>query len=65
MANEPKCDGRHSKGDGSWWDRDARGIETARVCNDCIDMKRKRYRPEIFTDSQYESEDCPIEPDLW
>ena len=65
MAQEPKCDGRHTKGDGSWWDHDARGIPTARVCLDCQASKRAKYRPEIFTDRNYESEDCPIEPDLW
>ena len=36
----------HSKYDGSWWDTDAKGIPTARVCNLCINIKRKKFRPE-------------------
>ena len=54
MASQPKCDGFHSKGDGSWWDRDSRGIETARVCDGCIDTKRAKYRPEIFRNPSYQ-----------
>lgn len=49
------CNGQHSKGDGSWWDSDARGIPTARVCGSCIDQKRKGYRREIFEDLNYEA----------
>jgi hypothetical protein len=51
------CDGNHFKGDGSWWDSDARGIPTARVCDDCIKMKRSRYRPEIFETSSYDCDE--------
>jgi hypothetical protein len=54
------CNGRHTKGDGSWWDSDARGIATARVCARCIEQKRQRYRPEIFSDAHYESDE-PVE----
>lgn len=57
MAGEPKCGGVHSKGDGSWWDTDARGIPTARVCNDCEAIKRRKYRPEIFEDRNYMSDE--------
>lgn len=32
---------------------DARGIFCCYVCEDCEDEKRKRYRPEIFEDSNY------------
>jgi hypothetical protein len=53
MANEPKCGGSHTKYDGSWWDRDSRGIETARVCDECIDAKRAKYRPGIFCNPDY------------
>ena len=49
-----ECNGEHTKMDGSWWDHDARGIPTARVCDDCIEMKRSRYRPEIFESPSYE-----------
>jgi len=65
MANEPKCGGSHTKYDGSWWENDARGIPLARVCMGCIDSKLAKYRKEIFINSNYESEDCPIEPDNW
>lgn len=41
---------------------DARGIYVAKVCHDCIKDVKSKYRPEIFTGSDYEtSED--IEPD--
>ena len=36
------------------WDLcDARGIYVAKVCDDCEDSKRKGYRDDIFTDSNY------------
>lgn len=53
MAENP-CN-RHSKGDGSWWLKDARRIEVARVCDRCIDHIRSKYRPEIFEDANYET----------
>ena len=39
----------------SWWLRDARMIEVARVCTACIKKVQAQYRPEIFTDPQYET----------
>lgn len=54
---EPKRDNDscnfHTKYDGSWWDTDAKGIPTARVCSLCINMKRKKFRPEIFKNPSY------------
>ena len=41
---------------------DARGIYVARVCDKCKDERLKGYRPEIFTDNQYEADE-PIEPE--
>jgi len=41
--------------------KDARGIFVDYVCHSCKRNKMKKYRPEIFTDSNYESEE-PIEP---
>jgi hypothetical protein len=38
---------------------DARGIFVARVCDHCHDLKRSKYRPEIFEDSRY-AHDEPI-----
>jgi hypothetical protein len=47
---------------GSWWAKDARGIELARVCEKCERGKLARYRPEVLTDSQYEADER-IEPE--
>ena len=43
----------HIKGDGSWWEYDARGIEIARVCDGCIKHKLAGFRPEVLTDPGY------------
>ena len=53
------CD-QHTKGDGSWWAKDARGIELCRVCEKCETNKLARYRPDVLTDSQYLADE-PIE----
>lgn len=37
----------------SWWENDARGIPLDRVCDDCVDEKLSRYRPEVLTDGNY------------
>ena len=62
---QTKCDGFHSKGDGSWWENDARGIPLARVCMGCITQKLAKYRPEVLTDSNYDLMDCPLDEDRW
>ena len=41
---------------------DARGIFVAYVCDKCRQEKLKGYRPEIFTDGNYEADE-PIEPE--
>ena len=41
---------------------DARGIFCFYVCDACEEEKRKTFRPEIFTDSRYETNE-PIEPE--
>lgn len=41
---------------------DARGISCGRVCSKCEKDKKAKYRPEIFTDMQYEADE-PIEPE--
>ena len=41
---------------------DARGIFVASVCDKCRKERLKRYRPEIFSDSDYEADE-PIEPE--
>lgn len=32
---------------------DARGIECGWVCDECVEERKREYRPDIFTDSQY------------
>jgi len=56
------CAGKHEKGDGSWWECDARGIPLARVCFDCIKDKLKGFRPEVLTNPNYEADEA-IEPE--
>jgi hypothetical protein len=46
----------------SWWEKDARGIELARVCEVCKDEKMARYRPDVLTDPNY-WHDEPIDAD--
>ena len=41
---------------------DARGISCGYVCEDCEKEKKSHYRPEIFEDSCYYSDE-PIEPE--
>ena len=48
---------RHTKGDGSWWEHDARGIPLARVCEKCRDEKLARYRPDVLTNPNYEADE--------
>ena len=52
----------HTKGDGSWWENDAKGMALARVCDECIDEKLKGHRPEVLTDAYYDADE-PIKPD--
>lgn len=44
----------------SWRMNDARGIPCGRVCDDCEEAKKAKYRPEIFSDSHYVADE-PIE----
>jgi hypothetical protein len=57
-----KCNGNHTKGDGSWWEYDARGIELCRVCDSCRKEKLSRYRPDVLSDSAYWADEA-IEED--
>lgn len=47
----------------SSWLSDARGIPVARVCDDCYEKVKAKYRPDIFTNSEYRADE-QIEPDL-
>jgi hypothetical protein len=53
----------HTKGDGSYWLHDARGIPCCRVCEKCEDEKRKSYRLDVMTNSNYEADE-QIEEDV-
>jgi len=46
----------------SWWENDARGIPLARVCPKCRAQKLAKFRPEVLTNPQYETDE-PIEGD--
>jgi hypothetical protein len=41
---------------------DARGIYVGKVCEDCEKQTLAHYRPEIFTDPNYETDE-PVEPE--
>lgn len=49
---------RHTRGDGSWWAYDARGIELCRVCSECRTEKLSGYRPEVLNNPNYESDEA-------
>lgn len=53
---------QHTKGDGSWWENDARGIPLARVCAECREEKLAQFRPEVLSNPNYETNE-PIEPE--
>ena len=53
---------RHTRGDGSWWETDARGIPLARVCELCIREKLSGYRREVLENPNYVADE-PIEED--
>ncbi|MHC2399166.1 hypothetical protein ACVMGC_003710 [Bradyrhizobium barranii subsp. barranii] len=46
----------------SRWENDARGIPLCRVCDKCRKEKLGRYRPEVLSDPDYETEE-PVEED--
>ena len=47
----------HKDGRATWIMYDARGISCGRVCAECEDTVRAKYRPEIFTNSRYSAPD--------
>lgn len=44
----------------SIWYNDARGIPLCRICDECMDAKLARYRPEVLNNPNYEADE-PIE----
>lgn len=64
MAREHACVGGVPSSEPSWWEKDAQGIELARVCGRCQREKLARYRPEILTGYSQLDVDEPIEADV-
>ena len=65
MSQKPLHDHSHCHcGSGEPWFalHDASGIYVARVCDVCEPSVRARYRPEIFEDPSYETDE-PKEPE--
>lgn len=53
---------RCGSGEFPWLESDARGIPIGYVCSSCVEEKKAGYRPEIFTDGNYECDEV-IEPE--
>jgi hypothetical protein len=51
----------HSKGDGSWWENDGRGIPLCRVCEKCRDEKLAGFNPVVLRAYSEADVDEPIE----
>ena len=64
MAHGHEClDGKISTEE-SWMEHDAQGIPLCVVCDDCVDQKLSRYRPEILSGYTQADVNEPIEPEL-
>ena len=46
----------------SYWDYDARGIPTSKVCDSCRARERSKFRADIFEDCHYYTDE-PIDED--
>lgn len=57
------CEHGHPKGEPTWWEYDAQGIELCKVCDRCRTAKLSRYRPEILEGYTQLDVDEPIEPE--
>jgi hypothetical protein len=55
MATRDELRNHNCFHDDSWVEYDARGIALCRVCNDCRAVKLAKYRPEVLTDSSYQT----------
>ena len=55
--------GRHTKGDGSWWLNDCKGIPLKRVCDDCIAKVKQGYNSWVFDGYDQSDLDEQIEPE--
>ncbi len=63
MPRVHECiDGMTSTED-SWMEHDAQGISLCVVCDDCVDQKLSKYRPEILSGYTQADVDESIEPE--
>ena len=46
----------------SYWKMDARGIPLSRVCPECEQERLAKFRPEVLTNPNYQTDE-PIEED--
>ncbi len=62
-TDEPilECDRIYHVGDDVYELVDAKGISCGMVCEKCVDKVKASYRPEIFTDPNYDT----METDLY
>ena len=61
IASPIKCEREHVQ-PYTWWEVDARGIPLCKVCDDCVDERLAKYRPDVITDPNYWADE-PIEPE--
>jgi hypothetical protein len=62
--NPHTCVGGKESPDFSWWLNDGRGIPLCKVCSDCEEEHKGKYRPEIILGYYNENDvDEAIEPD--
>lgn len=57
------CVGGKESDNPSYAEYDAQGIYLCMVCDDCVEEKLSRYRPEILSGYNQSDVDEPIEPD--
>ena len=59
-------DGRHvCDRDERWMEYDGRGIESTMVCEECVEVKLAKYRPNNLSGYTQADVDEPIEEDVW
>lgn len=54
MTDECK---RHTKYDGSYWEKDARGIPLARVCSKCRKEALSKFNPDVLRNPNYQTDE--------
>jgi hypothetical protein len=56
------CEHNEHTSENSWWEYDARGFPLALVCDKCVDAVLAKYRPDVLTDCNYQTDE-PIDSD--